>query len=709
MRDARSFCRVCGAGCGVRLTIDDDERIVTVRGDRQHPVSKGYACFKGLQAADAYYGPSRLLHPLKRTADGGFVRIPIEQALDEIAATLGRIRTEHGGEAIALFKGSGAIGTVTARTIHRDFLKAIGSRSYYSTFTIDQSAKQITAARLGAWQAGKDHIDQSDVVMLFGVNPLVSHCAMGLLISDPTRRLKQARARGMKLIVIDPRLTETARFADIALQPHPGEDPTIAAGLLRVILSEGLHDRAFCDRYVKDLAALERAVAPFTPDHVARRAGVTAEGLVAAARLFAGEGKRGAVVSGTGPDMAGRSNLAEHLIECINVVCGRFKRAGEPMPNPDVLSPPQPMRAEVDPPGRPWERRGAGRIRGAAWFFGEKLASTLADEILTPGPGQVRALIVDGGNPASVLPDKAKAMRAFEDLDLLVAIEPYMTNTARLAHYILPTKLAYERPDVPMSFPGLAFYADGWSQYTPAVVAPPPGSEVVDDWYVFWSIAKRLGLDLTYAGKPMDMERPTTSEALIPLGFDNGLLSLDEVKRHPEGVMLDAAAIPIVQPARPDAAGRFDVAPTDIAQELAVVAAEALDAGAGGHSHRLISRRMRHLSNSVGLDMASIRARSPFNPAYMHPDDLAALGLAEGDRVRITSDHGVVEAIVEADAALRQGAVSMSHGWGDTDVNADPAKAGASTNLLIADDQAIEPINAMVRMSGIPVTVSASA
>lgn len=706
MREAKSFCRFCGAGCGVILTIEND-RIVKIRGDKDNPVSAGYACFKGLQADEAHRTSKRILHPLKRGKDGRFEQISLERALDEIADKLGHLHQTYPPDTIALFKGTGSIATTTARTIHRDFLKALGTRSYYSTFTIDQSAKQITGDRLGQWHAGKDHIDQSDVIMLFGTNPLVSHSTMGLFVSDPVKRMKKARARGMKLIIIDPRRTETAAFADIVLQPIAGEDATIAAGMLRLILSEGLHDKDFCEKYVDDLNSLEKLVEPFTPEYVSQRTGISSEALTAAVRMFAGPGKRGAAYSGTGPDMAARSNLTEHLIECLNVVCGRYKRAGDIMPNPDLLSTAQTWRAEVIPPTRSWERKGDGRIRGANWFFGEKLSATLADEILTPGETQVRALIVDGGNPASVLPDKAKVTRAFNELDLLVAIEPYMTDTARQAHYILPPKLPYERPDVPMSFPGMSFFADGWAQYTPAIVPPPADSELVDDWYVFWSLAKRMGLKLTYAGVPLDMENPPISEELIPLGFAQACVPFEKIRQHSSGYRLQPEEMPVVQPPQDGSIAQFDVAPDDIRQAVAEVVKEDIKSQNAKFSHRLISRRMRDVNNTSGLDIDAIRARTPYNPAYLHPDDIAALGLKPGQRARITSDNGTILCVVEADDTLRVGNISMCHGWGAPDPEADPAISGSSTNYLIADDRDIEPINAMVRMSAIPVTISA--
>src|SRR5690606_24197652 len=185
------------------------------------------------------------------------------------------------------------------------------------------------------------------VAMLGGLNSFVP--------INPAKRIKEAKAHGLRLVVIDPRYTETARHADIFLQPYPGEDPTIAAGMLRLVLANGWFDAEFCDQYVHGLDALRNAVEPFTPEYVSRRAGVPEDLFISATELFARQSRSGAAASGTGPNMAPRSNLADHLIECLNVVCGRYPRAGDPIANPGVMSPPAPFRAEVIAPTRPWE------------------------------------------------------------------------------------------------------------------------------------------------------------------------------------------------------------------------------------------------------------------------------------------------------------------------------------------------------------------
>jgi anaerobic selenocysteine-containing dehydrogenase len=674
-----------------------------MRGDRDHPISDGYVCFKGLQARSSHHGATRLLRPLKREADGQRREIAAESAFDDIAQRLRIILDRDGPEAIGLFRGTGAFHSTTAFAMHGSFLDALGSSQIFTTLTIDQSAKMVAAGRLGSWHAGKEHIETLDVAMIFGCNPLISHSAGGLLMSAPVKRLRQAKARGMKLVVIDPRRTETAQHADLFIQPYPGEDSSIAAGILRIILSEGWHDAEFCERHVAGLQALRRAIDPFTPQYVAARAGIRAEDLVQAARMFSVESRHGTIVTGTGSNMSSHSNLNEHLAQCIGVVCGRFKRPGDRMPNPDLLAPKAEWYAEVVAPTRPWDAVPASRIRGAGNLFGERLTGTLAEEILTPGPGQIKALIVNGANIANSVPDKPRMLEALRSLELLVVIDPHLTATARLAHYIIPPTLQYERADVPITL-GFPLYLDAWTQYTPAIVTPPKDSEVLDDWVVFWSLARRLGLRLNYAGVLLDMNERPDPETLLRIGMRNACITLDELKARPNGIAWDPATVSLVQPARPGATGRFTVAPDDVLQEIDEVIADTTNIGEFGF--RLAVRRSRDLNGSIGHQTPSIRQRNPYNPLYMNPEDMMRLGITSGDWVNVSSVSGEISAIALGDPGVRIGVVSMSHNWGDLENNADAYRRhGASTNFLTQADVGCESINAMPRMSAIPVNV----
>lgn len=708
-REVTSFCRICTAFCGVRLTIDDDGCIVAARGDKAQPMGKGYVCFKGVQAEESHHGPARLLKPLKRMSDGSFAPIAMETALREIAERTADILRRRGGSSVGIFAGSGSIHNAVVQPVHRAFLAAIGSEQFFSPFSIDQPAKYVSSGRLGGWMAGLQDLDHSDVVMLFGTNPLLSHMTLGLMGPDPMRRLKRVKARGLKIICIDPRRSETARHADLFLQPRPGFDAAIAAALCRIILAEGWEDREFCAAHVGGdrISALRAAVEPFTAEVIERHAGLEPEQLREAAALFARDNRRGAAFAGTGSSMAPFANLAQHLVDCLNVICGRFRRAGDVVPvNP--LEPPQPIYAEVVPPHRSWESAPPGRVRGAGLLAGEKLSATLAEEITTPGESQIRCLFVDGGNAANCIPDQARIVDALRSLELLVVIDPCMTVTAQLAHYVLPPPMMYERPDLPLSFPGVALYPDSWVQYTPAHLEPPAGAELIEEWRFYWEIASRLGRTIVYDGKvALDGTTPPTSDELLAIRMSDAAISLDELKRHPSGVVCHFPFARVV-PGRPEATARFDVMPPDVATECSQLLAGLAAAGASPANDSpptllLASRRLRETFNSIGTALDSTLRRRPFNPAYLAPEDLTALGLRAGDQVRISSRYGSVAAVVCADPDLRRGVVSLPHGWGGHPGASEAP--GSPVNFLINCQEVFEPITAMPRMSAIPVTV----
>jgi anaerobic selenocysteine-containing dehydrogenase len=708
MQQRLSFCRLCMGHCGVVVSLDGRGRIAAIRGDHEDPQTLGYACYKGMQAGAAHDSPERILHPLKRQPDGSFLRVPAAQALDEIAARLAAIRAGHGAAAIGGYKGGGAFFTSSSVRMLNAFLAAIGSPKAFSSVTIDQSSKAVAAGRIGIWPAGRDPFDRGEVFMVVGANPLVSVSMNGFDTRNPLKRLKQAKARGMKLIVIDPRRSETARFADVFLQPLPGEDCAILAGIIRIVLAEGWHDRDFCARFAARLDDLRTAVEPFSPEAVAARAGIAAADLRRAAEVFARDARRGAASSATGPDMAPHANLAEHLIEALNVICGRFVREGETVPNPGAVNARWPRRAEVIPAPRWWEQGYRSRT-GFGLIDGELPTGTLAEEILAPGEDRLRALIVHGGNPASAVPDQQRIVAALRSLELLVCIEPFMTMTARLADYVLPPTLQYERPDLPLFIYETLVSIAPYTRYTPALVEPPASSEVRDDWRWFWELARRLGLQLEHFGAPLDMREPPTTDTLLALAARHAPVDFETIRCAPRGLYLDADP-QRVEPGDPDSPHRFQLLPADVGAELAAVAAEADRAGRNrayaGFPYRLAARRLRDALNSACKDLPGVRERVPHNPAFMNPGDMAREGIAEGDLVRIRSPAGEIVVPAASDPALREGVVSVPHGYGVLPGEPeDPRCHGDSTNRLIGPSDPRESINAMPRMTAIPVNV----
>ena len=354
------------------------------------------------------------------------------------------------------------------------FHAGIGSPNLYTSITIDQPAKVYLWSRVGAWMGGPQAFSQSDVSMMIGNNPLTSHYAWQGSVPpfSPSRRLRDAKARGLKLICIDPRRTMVAQLADIHLQVRPGEDAPLIAAMLKVILDEGLHDREFCAAHVEGLAALRASIAGFTVDYAARRADVPVAQIIAAARLFA-RGPRGVATTGTGAEMSRHGALTEHLVMALNIVCGRVCREGEVAPFPRVLSAAVPRKAQVLPPKPLWgEGCTPSRIRGLTQMAGfEMPAATAADEILTPGAGQIRALICIGGNPLVAWPNQEKVERALKSLDLLVCIDIKQSQTAQLAHYVIAPKVSLERDDIATA--PEVFYEEPYARYAEALLAPP--------------------------------------------------------------------------------------------------------------------------------------------------------------------------------------------------------------------------------------------
>jgi len=718
-----TICRACHAGCSVVVEIEDG-RPVSVQGDPDSPLYRGFCCVKGRNMAAVQQSPRRLLHSQKRGADGRHAPIPVEQAMDEIAERLRRIVDEHGPRSLATYSGTMATNAGAANgAVTSAFLKAMGSRMGFNSNTIDQPGKMVAAALCGRFMAPPTPFSEASVVLLVGCNPLVAMSG-GIPHTNPGRTLTDALRRGLRLLVIDPRRSETARRAHLHLQPRPGEDVAILAALLRVILEEGLADRAFVEAHVSGVDALRAAVEPFTPERVAVRADVATDDLVRLARLFAGHGP-GVATAGTGPNMSGHTTLVEYLLLALNAICGRFQRSGDRVAEPPCLRAPQVFKEQAMPPMAEYAY-GFGermRVRGLANTAAGMPTAALADEILEPGPGRVRALISHGGNPVAAWPDQLKTIEAMESLDLLVQIDAKMSATARLADYVIAVRHPLEMPGMTLTQEYLSDYAVGfgttapWAQYTPALVEPPPGSDVIDDWRFFYGLAQRLGVQLVIKpvsfsgtvrvpGQAMDMIEEPTTDALFDMVTRGSRVPLDEVRRHPAGAVFDDPPV-FVAPKDEGASGRLDVGNDVMMAELGRVAQEETTPVAdAAHPFRLVSRRQPNVLNSVGCDEPGQLGGRTTNPAHLHPDDLAALGLAEGDLVEIRSGRAGILGVVAADATLRRGLVSMTHSWGDgPSRDGEVREIGANTGRLSAVDVDYERFTGLPRMSNIPVDV----
>ncbi|CAB4873473.1 unannotated protein [freshwater metagenome] len=708
----RSFCRFCHAGCAIDVDVDvAANRVVSVRGVLDDPMYEGYTCIKGRHLGDQHHHDGRLYHSQKRNG-GAFEPIATALAFDEIADQLAGLIERHGPRVLATYCGTAAYQNATGLPVAKAFHQAIGSPGFYTSASIDQPAKFVAPMRHGAWQAGVQPFESSAVAMVIGCNTLVSTYSFpgGLPSFNPLVRLRRAKANGLQLIVIDPRRTELAHYADLFLQVRPGEDPTLLAGIIREILVHDAIDHDFVSRWVNGLDELRAAVDAFTPDYVERRAGVPTDQVREAARLFA-QGPTGSVSTGTGPNMAPHSTLTEHLSVCLNTLCGRYLRAGEPLLNPGgVLTPPGAVRAQAIPPMPQYLSKGTPqRVRNLYSHRGEPPTSTLPDEILLEGEGQIRALLTIGGNPVVAFPDQRKTVEALRSLDLHVVVDAHLSATAQLAHYVIASTLSLERPDVPTTID--RWFAEAYTNYTPAVLQPAP--EMRQEWQVYTELASRLGVTITLPGGTIEPGADVTADDVLDLIYSRAKVPFATVRANPGGHMYPELAT-VVEDADPAATARLELVPDGIAEELAEVFAEATSAqviaGFDPHRHtfRMTSRRLKSVFNSSGRELGDLRRKEGTNYAHMHPSDLVAVGVVDGDIVELASPRGAIRAIVKGAEDVRPGTVSMAHAWGGVpDQPGELSVIGSTTSMLVDTDSGYDKFTGMPVMSAIPVHVSA--
>ena len=723
MKEVRhTICRACHAGCGVLVELENGEP-TSVKGNPEDPLFKGFCCIKGQNFHNTRSSTQRLLHTQKRQPNGSYQDIPIEQAMDEIALKLQSIIANNGPRALATYSGTMAANVSAANgAMSSAWLKATGSRMGFNSNTIDQPGKMVASALHGRWMAPSNNYAEADVVMLVGVNPLVAMSG-GVPHTNPGRYLTDSLANGLKLIVIDPRRSETARRATQYLQSIPGQDAPILAAILHTIIDEQLYDHAFVAEEVDGLEPLKQAVAQYAPDLVADKTGVSAHELQTAARTFANS-KKGVVTAGTGPNMSGNTTLLEYLVLAINTLCGRWQRAGEQVFEPATLGQPTYAKAQAIPP-YPDYAYGFGeriRVRDLSNTAAGLPTAALADEIIKPGEGQVKALISHGGNPVAAWPDQLKTIEAMKTLELSVQIDITMSATAKLADYVIAVKHPLESPGTSLAQEYLSGYAVGfgataaYAQYTPAIVNTPAGSDLIDDWEFFYGLAQRMNFELTLKpisfsgtvrvpGHKLDMQNKPSSDALLDMITEGSRIPLSQVRQAQGGQIYPDPPVTVLAKDE-NWQGKLDVGNAQMLQDLAAELIKPDEQN--DYPLRVISRRQMNVLNSTGMHIPQQARGKQFNPAFMHSSELEKYNLTVGQAITIESPRATIQGIVEVDDNLRSGLISMTHCWGGTpEEDADFAAIGSNTGRLTSVETNYEKYTGMPRMSNIPVRIAA--
>lgn len=707
-------CRNCGASCPIVVTLDG-ERVIKVEGDHHAPLYRGYTCPKGRSIPEGYHNPARLLHSLKRLPDGRRVPISSEQLVEEIAARIERIIDAHGPESVATFLGTPVTSQPASKLMMISFLRAIGSRLMFSPMTIDQPGLLIAQALHGVWQGGRMHPQQWDTLLVVGGNPVVSK---QYLPQNPAWQLKQLEQRGVRMIVVDPRRTETARRAAVHLQAIPGEDPTILAGLIHLVFAMGGVDEAFVTENAEGLDELRSAVSAFTPDYVAARAGVPVDDFVAAARILV-ESRGGDTAPGIGASMATRGNLMSYLALCLQTLRGFWSREGDQASRPRVLTPRREWRAQPQAPRPAWFGAPISKFGYRATAAGMPTGA-LPELMLSKGPDRVRALFMHGG-AYYVWPDPAKTLRALGELDLLVMHDIAMSATAAHADYVIATydqletsALSAANEQVGDLHPGYD-WNEPYAFYRSALLGPPEGSDLMESWQIYYRVAQKLGLPLAH-GLPngeqalFDMRVEPATDELLELMCTGSAVPLEEVKRHPHGAIFEQAR-EFVKPRDPACTARLQLADPTMLAELAQLRTEpplVRRKTDDEFPFLFVCRRMQGSTNSAPRPAGVIR--TGYNPLWMNPQDMVRIGVSEGDQVAIRSRHGEIVGFVEADADMREGVVAMTHGFGPRpDQTYDPRRDGSNVNILVSWENDPDPYHGMPRMSAIAVSVKAAA
>ena len=709
----KTFCRNCGAICSMEIDVLDG-RMIRARPDGSVSPHGSYMCPKGLAAVELHNGmEARLENSLERQTDGSFAPIGAERALDAIGTKLALLLAEHGPRSIAVYHGTGAYRSVLANMLKHAWIAAVGTPNFFSSMTVDQSAKWVTMARMGIMASGRHAMRDADLLLLAGGNPLVSHQGVPFALVEcggPGRALETAKARGCKVIIVDPRRTETARYADLLIQPLPGHDAEIFAAIAHILLRDGTYDRAFVGKWCIQLDELSAALKPFEPEMAARRADVSVEQIELAAK-WVGEAKRAIAGSGTGPSMSDNSNLANHMIEVVNTLAGGYRREGDLVANPGTLQPKDTYEMALSPT-RSFAREPKCLSENTGALLGEFPTSLIPQEIMADSPHRIRALICFGGDPLMAMGDPSVAKAAFEKLELLVSLDCRLNETGKISHYVIATSQPFERAELSVS--GDKMFPEAFVQYTPAVVEKPEG--VIDDWEFFWGVSARMKLPLTlkywnyglsYAdialGLPLDMERKPDPVEMFRFLCANSAVTFDAIKATPGGLRPNMPPRHVL-PA-PDESGRLELCPFDVADELAALAAAEPEQG---FAYRLVCRRILQAVNSAYRQSRETRRRYPVNYAYMNPEDMHDAGLATDALVEIESEFGCIRTLARPEARLRRGVVSMTHMFGPLIGTGDPiAEGGANVGQLTSLTKRLQAINFMPRFSAIPVNVSA--
>ncbi len=738
-RTSYHVCPLCEATCGLEIRTRGRE-VTGIRGDEADVFSQGFICPKAYALKELDADPDRLRVPLVRRG-GVLAPATWDEAFAEIDRRLGPILREHGRDAVAVYLGNPSAHSMAISLYAQVLLRALGTRNVFSASTVDQMPKQVAAGLMfgTVLSIPVPDLDRTDYLLILGANPFVSNGSL-MTAPDVPGRLRAIRRRGGKVVVIDPRRTRTAAEASAHHFIRPGTDACLLFGIVHTLFAEGLVRLGPLAPHVAGVEQVEALARPFTPEAVTPCCGIDANVVRGLARELAGA-SRAAVYARIGTCTQEFGTLASWLVDVVNVLTGHLDQVGGAMFAKAASG-------SANTRGTPGRGKGVrfgrrtSRVRQAPEVYGELPAACLAEEIETPGEGQVRALITIAGNPALSTPNGARLERALAALEFMVSLDIYVNETTRRADVILPGLSPLEQSHYDLALRQLAIR--NVATYSPPVFDPPAGQP--PEWETLLRLAalvagqgpapdtaalddfvtrQRVEHEVASPASPIHgRESAEIMAALAPrrgperlldlmlrtgpygdaFGANPDGLGLAALEAKPHGIDLGPLAPRIPEVLRTPS-GKIELAPEPLVADVARLRA-ALERP--GSPMVLIGRRDLRSNNSWMHNLGVLVKGNPRCTMHVHRADARRLGLADGGRARVVSRTGAIEVPVEVTDAIMPGVVSIPHGWGhdepDARLRIAAAHAGVNSNRL-ADELALDPLSGNAVLNGIPVTV----
>ncbi len=723
MKKHHTFCRICESLCGLEVVTDNDT-VVSITPDPAHVATEGFSCVKGLRQHEMYQSPDRLKYPLKRMPDGNYERIPWEQAISEIGAKVRKIRTEDGPDSIGMYVGTAAGFGVLHPVFAQGFMTGIGSKSMYASATQDCSNKFAVSRHMYGFPFTLPFpdIENTECLIVVGANPVISKWSF-LQVPNPVEKLKQLDRRGAKLYFVDPRKTESAQVAGSHVFIRPGTDVFFYLSFLNELIKQDGIDQDQVAKWTEGYDELKKLSERWTADRTQKVTGIPAPVIreMVAAYIHA---DGAALYCSTGVNMGGNGTLAFWIQEAINTISGNLDRRGGTLVGKGIID-----FIKFGVKNGVLMRDDTSRVGNFSAVNDAFPGGIMADEILTPGDRQLKALFVTGGNPLITMANSGRLRKAFQKLELLVTLDIYQNETSSEAHYVLPCTDPLQRPDLPFIFPlMLGLQMKPYLQATKAIV--PTQGEQRDEASIYLDLARASGVSIFDSAVAQRFFEFTAAyhsrvkgkkfRSIPQESYLNGLLRLSRQKsfkgllKHPHGIERE--------PHRPGsflekrvmtASGKIQLAP-EILLSYADKLEEDFSIEEQSSEHfKLITRRAVTTHNSWTHNIPRMIAKGrDTNYAYLHPDDMQALGVQEMDLIDISTDAATIRIQVKALDTLMERTVAVPHGWGHQHARglsvANKTK-GVNVNLLAKDGpENVDRVSGMVHLTGIPVQIRKS-